>query len=146
MTEKYNKLIENIKNSGRKCLDIENEQLRNDFQVFKSEVHELDYSLLKALKSSFEGFKGIREACEILESFHSVSERTRIKETYRICKEKVVQELVESMVKQKNGMHKRLNYLSKFYSSMAVEMLRFKGLMVKERTLKEEVFGARFFR
>lgn len=30
---KYNKLIGNIKKSGRKCLDLENEQLRNDFQV-----------------------------------------------------------------------------------------------------------------
>lgn len=74
--EKYNSLVGNIKNSGRKCLDIDNEQLRSDFQVFKSEVwfslnefvltfksalhfqvHELDYSLLKALKSSFGSFK-----------------------------------------------------------------------------------------
>lgn len=42
-------------------------------------------------------------------------------------------------------MHKRLKYLLNFYSEMTVEMLRFKGLMVKERALKEEVFGARFF-
>ena len=28
---------------------------------------------------------------------------------------------------------------------MAVELLRFKGLMVKERALREDVFGARFF-
>ena len=33
VARKYNKLIENIKKSGRKCLDLENEQLRNDFQV-----------------------------------------------------------------------------------------------------------------
>ena len=32
---KYQSLIGNIKASGRKCLDVENEQLRNDFQTFK---------------------------------------------------------------------------------------------------------------
>ena len=38
VASKYNKLIGNIKDSGRKCLDVENDQLRNDFQNFKSEV------------------------------------------------------------------------------------------------------------
>ena len=35
---KYQSLIGNIKASGRKCLDVENEQLRNDFQTFKRQV------------------------------------------------------------------------------------------------------------
>ena len=35
---KYQSLICNIKASGRKCLDVENEQLRNDFQTFKRQV------------------------------------------------------------------------------------------------------------
>ncbi len=38
VSAKYNLLIGNIKASGRKCLDIENEQLRNDFQVRTSSV------------------------------------------------------------------------------------------------------------
>ncbi len=33
VADKYNKLIGNIKASGRKCLDIADEQLRTDFQV-----------------------------------------------------------------------------------------------------------------
>lgn len=59
--------------------------------MFKRELHELDHDLLKALKSSFDGFKNIREACDVLDTFFSVSERARIKETYNICKEKVLQ-------------------------------------------------------
>ncbi|TRY72347.1 hypothetical protein TCAL_08161 [Tigriopus californicus] len=143
---KYHQLIGNIKNSGRKCLDIDNEQLRNDFQVFKSEVHDLDNSLLKALKTSFDEFKNIREACNILDTFYYVSQRTRIVETYNICKEKILQELVESTIREKNNLHKRLNYLTKFYSNITVELMRFKGLMVKEMTLKSDVFGSKFFK
>lgn len=146
MAIKYHQLIGNIKNSGRKCLDIDNEQLRNDFQVFKSEVHDLDNSLLKALKTSFDEFKNIREACDILDTFYYVSQRTRIVETYNICKEKILQELVESTIREKNNLHKRLNYLTKFYSNITVELMRFKGLMVKEMTLKSDVFGSKFFK
>ena len=39
---KYQSLIGNIKASGRKCLDVENEQLRNDFQTFKRQVRILN--------------------------------------------------------------------------------------------------------
>lgn len=78
MATKYNALIGNIKASGRKCLDVENEQLRNDFQQFKRQVHDLDQSLLEALKASFDGFKNVREACDVLDTFFAVSERTRL--------------------------------------------------------------------
>ena len=40
---KYQSLIGNIKASGRKCLDVENEQLRNDFQTFKRQVRKRVY-------------------------------------------------------------------------------------------------------
>ena len=56
---------------------------------------------------------------------------------------RIISSDVIPQVRQKNSMHKRLTYLLNFYSSMTVEMLRFKGLMVKEKALKEEVFGAR---
>ena len=101
--------------------------------------------MLKALKSSFENITKIRDGCYILDMFYSVSERERIKETYNACKEKIVQELVGSAVTQKNSMHKRLTYLNKQYSNVTVEMLRFQGLKTKERSMKEEVFGAKFF-
>ena len=185
---KYQSLIGNIKASGRKCLDVENEQLRNDFQTFKqqvrnyiqvlcnsvctsaarvggpgaetsrfdqisrarnkqnsSQVHDLDQSLLEALKKSFDEVKNVKEACDVLDTFFSVSERTRIKDLYNLCKEKILQQLVESTISQKNIIHRRLRYLNKFYSNMTVELLRFKGLMVKERTLREDVLGSRFF-
>ena len=51
----------------------------------------IDVSSRSALKSSFDGFKNIREACDVLDTFFSVSERARIKETYTICKEKILQ-------------------------------------------------------
>lgn len=63
---------------------------------------------------------------------------------FKICFH-ICQELVDSTIRQKNLIHKRLNYLTKFYSSMTVELLRFKGLMVKERSLRQDVFGSRFF-
>ena len=89
--------------------------------------------------------KNVKEACDVLDTFFSVSERTRIKDLYNLCKEKILQQLVESTIKQKNAIHRRLRYLNKFYSNMTVELLRFKGLMVKERTLREDVLGSRFF-
>ena len=89
--------------------------------------------------------KNVKEACDVLDTFFSVSERTRIRDLYNLCKEKILQQLVESTIRQKNSIHRRLRYLNKFYSNMTVELLRFKGLMVKERTLREDVLGSRFF-
>ena len=110
-----------------------------------SQVHELDQSLLEALKKSFDDVRNVKEACDVLDTFFSVSERTRIRDLYILCKEKILQQLVESTIRQKNGIHRRLRYLNNFYSNMTVELLRFKGLMVKERTLREDVLGSRFF-
>lgn len=42
---KYQSLIGNIKASGRKCLDVENERLRNDFQTFKRQVRRSTLSI-----------------------------------------------------------------------------------------------------
>ncbi len=61
-------------------------------------MHELDYSLLKALKASFDSFSTVREACAVLDTFYSVSERPRIKETYELCKEKILKVLERSCV------------------------------------------------
>ncbi len=61
-------------------------------------MHELDYSLLKALKASFDSFSTVREACAVLDTFYSVSERPRIKETYELCKEKILKVLERSFV------------------------------------------------
>ena len=47
----------------------------------------IDVSSRSALKSSFDGFKNIREACDVLDTFFSVSERARIKETYTSSKD-----------------------------------------------------------
>ena len=94
---------------------------------------------------SFDDVKNVKEACDVLDTFFSVSERTRIKDLYNLCKEKNLRQLVESTIRQKNTIHRRLRYLNKFYSNMTVELLRFKGLMVKERTLREDVLGSRFF-
>ena len=44
---KYRSLIGNIKASGRKCLDVENEQLRNDFQTFKRQVRKRVYPAIR---------------------------------------------------------------------------------------------------
>ena len=114
-------------------------------QIDTFQVHELDQSLLEALKKSFDDVKNVKEACDVLDTFFSVSERTRIRDLYNLCKEKILQQLVESTIRQKNSIHRRLRYLNKFYSNMTVELLRFKGLMVKERTLREDVLGSRFF-
>ena len=114
-------------------------------QIDAFQVHKLDQSLLEALKKSFDDVKNVKEACDVLDTFFSVSERTRIRDLYNLCKEKILQQLVESTIRQKNSIHRRLRYLNKFYSNMTVELLRFKGLMVKERTLREDVLGSRFF-
>ncbi len=80
--------------------------------MFKSEVHELDYSLLRALKSSFSRLS-VREACDVLDTFYSVSTRTRIQETYTGCRDKLVMHLIEELSQQKNSLHHRLTYLTK---------------------------------
>jgi hypothetical protein len=68
--------------------------------VFKSEVHALDYSLLRALKLAYEGCAGdIREACGVLDTFFAVSDRIRIRETYLQCKEKIIEDLVNAIVR-----------------------------------------------
>ncbi len=69
----------------------------------------------------------------------------RIRDLYNLCKDKLLQELIESTIRQKNTIHRRLSYQNRFYSSMTVELLRFKGLGVKEVTLREDVLGSKFF-
>jgi len=98
VARRYRGLIVNIRRSGRRCLDIADEKLRSDFQIFKSEVHELDYALLRALKTSLENPAGrslsIRESVAVLEAFFPVSKRERIKETYESCAANVIFHLI----------------------------------------------------
>ena len=65
--------------------------------IIISQVHELDQSLLEALKMSFDDVKNVKEACDVLDTFFSVSERTRIRDLYNLCKEKILQPLPPSL-------------------------------------------------
>ena len=42
-------------------------------QIDTFQVHELDQSLLEALKKSFDDVKNVKEACDALDTFFSVS-------------------------------------------------------------------------
>ena len=54
----------------------------NYFVSFRKEMHSIDSMILDALKASFDGVTNIKEQCEILDTFHSMSERARVRDTY----------------------------------------------------------------
>ena len=45
-------------------------------------MHSIDSMILDALKASFDGVTNIKEQCEILDTFHSMAERARVRDTY----------------------------------------------------------------
>ena len=78
----YSKLLSNISTVRHKCLDIKDDELGNYFVSFRKEMHSIDSMILDALKASFDGVTNIKEQCEILDTFHSMSERARVRDTY----------------------------------------------------------------
>ena len=44
---------------------------------FRSEMHIIDTMILSAMKASFEGLTSIKDQCEVLDMFYSMSERSR---------------------------------------------------------------------
>ena len=47
------------------------------FFQFRSEMHIIDTMILSAMKASFEGLTSIKDQCEVLDMFYSMSERSR---------------------------------------------------------------------
>jgi len=73
----YTKLLSKISQVRHQSLDIKNESLGSYFVQFRSEMHIIDTMILSSIKSSFEGVTNIKEMCETLDTFYSMSERSR---------------------------------------------------------------------
>ena len=114
----YSKLLSNISQVRHKCLDIKDDELGTHFVSFRKDMHKIDSMILDALKASFEAVNSIKEQCEILDNFHSMSGRARVKDTYYQRSDLVSKQLYNELSRLIHEAKLRLNYTNMYYPSM----------------------------
>lgn len=73
----YSSRLSRVSRLRHRCLDIKDESLAAEFERFHNEMQAVDTMILSAIKLSFDQATYIKEKCEILDAFHSMSERSR---------------------------------------------------------------------
>ena len=128
-----------------KCLDIKDDQLGAYFVSFRKEMHTIDSMILDALKASFDGITNIKEQCEILDTFHSMSERARVRDTYYLRADAVGKQLYNELSKLIQEAKQRLNYTRLFYPALIVNFIRAHGLIQRGNAVIDDVTGSNVF-
>jgi hypothetical protein len=141
----YSKLLSNISQVRHQSLDIKDDELGAYFDHFRREMHNIDSMILDALKASFEGVANIKEQCEILDTFHSMSDRARVKDTYYQRADAVGKQLYNELSRLIHGAKQRLNYTKMSYSALTVNFIRACGLIQRGNSVIDDVTSSNVF-
>ncbi len=141
----YSKLLSNISQVRHKCLDIKDDELGQYFVSFRRDMHNIDSMILDALKASFEGVTNIKEQCEILDNFHSMSERARVRDTYYLRADAVSKQLYNELSRLIHEAKLRLNYTKLFYPSLIVNFIRANALIQRGNAVIDDVTTSNVF-
>lgn len=108
-------------------------------------MHTIDSMILNALKASFEGVTNIKEQCEILDNFHSMSERARVKDTYYQRADAVSKQLYNELSRLIHEAKLRLNYTKLYYPSLIVNFIRANALIQRGNAVIDDVTTSNVF-
>ena len=108
-------------------------------------MHTIDSMILDALKASFEGVSNIKEQCEILDTFHSMSDRARVKDTYFLRADSVGKQLYSELSRLIHEAKLRLNYTKLSYPSLIVNFIRAHGLIQRGNAVIDDVTSSNVF-
>lgn len=141
----YSKLLSNISTVRHKCLDIKDDELGTHFVSFRKDMHKIDSMILDALKASFEAVNSIKEQCEILDNFHSMSDRARVKDTYYQRADLVSKQLYNELSRLIHEAKLRLNYTRMYYPSLIVNFIRANALIQRGNAVIDDVTTSNVF-
>ena len=141
----YSKLLSNISQVRHKCLDIKDDELGTHFVSFRKDMHKIDSMILDALKASFEAVNSIKEQCEILDNFHSMSDRARVKDTYYQRADLVSKQLYNELSRLIHEAKLRLNYTKMYYPSLLVNFIRANALIQRGNAVIDDVTTSNVF-
>ena len=101
--------------------------------------------ILDALKASFEAVNSIKEQCEILDNFHSMSDRARVKDTYYQRADLVSKQLYNELSRLIHEAKLRLNYTKMYYPSLLVNFIRANALIQRGNAVIDDVTTSNVF-
>ena len=108
-------------------------------------MHKINSMILDALKASFEAVNSIKEQCEILDNFHSMSDRARVKDTYYQRADLVSKQLYNELSRLIHEAKLRLNYTKMYYPSLLVNFIRANALIQRGNAVIDDVTTSNVF-